>query len=354
MRIGIITFTDGTNYGQRLQNYALQEVLKKYGNDVFTIKQEHHYTLRHKIKVIINAVINMKKTIKTIKRKQSFEQFNNRYIKFYDKVLFEEDVSKNKKIADSFDLFIAGSDQIWNPNSPFVNSNMFMQFAPKEKRATYAVSFSVDSIEQNKKKKFAKWISEISDVSVRELQAIEIVQELTGKKSKLSIDPTLLLDQIKWENMANKAKTTVAVPGKYMISLFLGNDYKEEERYISERTNIHLLKFRDYEIVGPDEFIKIIKNASLVLTDSYHATIFSLLFNTPFIIFQRQSKGPNMNSRFETLDYYFNIKCRFYENVKKHNRYIETIDNDKFNKSLEKLKNISWEYLDVMFQYTGN
>ena len=103
MKIGIITFTDGTNYGQRLQNYALQELLKERGNDVYTIEQEHKYSFKHKIKVAAKATLNIKKTIREQKRKKSFARFNDQYITFYQKLLPEEG---SKVIADSFDLLL--------------------------------------------------------------------------------------------------------------------------------------------------------------------------------------------------------------------------------------------------------
>lgn len=89
MKIGILTFTDGTNYGQRLQNYALQELLVSYGNDVYTIKQEHHYSIKHRVKVAINNIAHIKQAVIQNKRKNVFDRFNNRYIKFYDQLLPE-------------------------------------------------------------------------------------------------------------------------------------------------------------------------------------------------------------------------------------------------------------------------
>lgn len=351
MQIGILTFTDGTNYGQRLQNYALQELLKSYGNDVFTVKQKHHYSMKHRIKVAVNSVAYMPQTIQQNKRKNAFEQFNKQYINFYNHILPE---NSDEYVAEELDLFVAGSDQIWNPNSPFVNSNMFMQFAPRQKRATYAASFSVDKIPDNKKEKFIKWISEIDYVSVRELQAVRIVEELTGKKPVLCLDPTLLLDDEKWKYMARKAKSTIELPGSYMISLFLGNSYKDEEEAIAKQTGLPLVRFKNYETAAPDEFLKIIKEASLVITDSYHVTIFSMLFHRPFIIFQRKSKGASMNSRFETLDCYFHLEDRFYENVKKHKRYLEALKADDFNSSLIGLRRDSSEYLNSLLKCACN
>ena len=347
MKIRILTFTDGTNYGQRLQNYALQELLASYGNDVYTIKQEHHYSIKHRVKVAINNIAHIKQAVIQNKRKNVFDRFNNRYIKFYDQLLPE---NGRGNLAGEFDLFIAGSDQIWNPNSPFVNSNMFMQFAPKQKRATYAASFSVDEIPNNKREEFSRWIGDIDYVSVRELQAVKLVEELSGKKPVLSLDPTLLLDHQRWENIAEEAQSTVEFPDFYMISLFLGNDYTDEEKEIAKQTGLHLMQFKDFETAAPDEFLKIIKNASLVLTDSYHVTIFSMLFHRPFIIFQRKSKGVSMNSRFETLDYYFHLDNRFYENVKKHENYLETLNEELFENSLIRLRKDSTEYLNSLFK----
>lgn len=351
MKIGILTFTDGTNYGQRLQNYALQELLASYENDVYTIKQEHHYSIKHRIKVAINSIAHIKQAVKQNKRKNAFERFNNRYIKFYNHLLPE---NGNESLAEEFDLFIAGSDQIWNPNSPFVNSNMFMQFAPKQKRATYAASFSVDEIPNSKREKFSQWIGEIDYVSVRELQAVKLVEQLTGKKPVLSLDPTLLLDNQKWENIAEKAENTIELPDSYIISLFLGNDYINEEKEIAKQTGLSVMRFKDFETAAPDEFLKIIKNASLVLTDSYHVTIFSMLFHRPFIIFQRKSKGASMNSRFETLDYYFHVENRFYENVRKRKNYLEAQNAEIFENSLIKLRKESTEYLNSLFKGIHN
>lgn len=351
MRIGILTFTDGTNYGQRLQNYALQELLKSYGHDVFTIKQDHHYSIKHKVRVALNSVIHIQQTIKQNRRNSAFDEFNNRYIKFYNQML-PENSSENK--AEEFDLFIAGSDQIWNPNSPFVNSNMFMQFAPRQKRATYAASFSVNKIPDNKREEFIRWINGIDYVSVRELQAVKLVEELTGKKAVLSLDPTLLLDNKKWENMVEKSQSTIGLPASYMISLFLGSSYSDAEEAISKQTGLSLVRFKDYETAAPDEFLKIIKKASLVITDSYHVTIFSMLFHKPFIIFQRKSKGASMNSRFETLDNYFHLENRFYENVKKHKKYLEPLNRECFDKTLIELRKNSSEYLNLVLRGIHN
>lgn len=309
MKIGILTFTDGTNYGQRLQNYALQEVLKPYGHDVYTIQQEHKYSVKHKIKKIALSVMDPHETAMQKRREAAFNRFNNEYVQFYEK-LIPEGMSSDDTVK-SFDIFIAGSDQIWNPNSPFVNSNFFMQFAPINKRVSYAASFSVNSIPNEKMQDYRRWISEIPFLSVREEQGVEIVYKLTGKRAVQVLDPTLVIDRCVWMDMASKAICDVPEK-KYILSLFLGIDYVDEEKIIVQKTGYKLLKFRDFYNLAPDQFLKLLRCASLVITDSYHVTIFSIIFNVPFVVFDRKSKGKSMSSRFETLDYLFSIKERFW------------------------------------------
>ena len=307
MKIGILTFTDGTNYGQRLQNYALQTILKSYGHDVYTIQQEHKYSFKHQAKEIALSVMHPYKATMQKRREAAFSQFNNEYIQFYEE-LIPEGMSCNDTLK-SFDLFIAGSDQIWNPYSPFVNSNFFMQFAPINKRASYAASFSVNTIPDEKAQTYRRWLSEIPFLSVREKQGVEVIHELTGKRVVQVLDPTLSIDRFVWESMARTAICDVPEK-KYILSLFLGTDYEDEEKIIVQKTGYELLKFHDFYNLAPDQFLKLLKCASLVITDSYHVTIFSIIFNIPFVVFDRKSKGESMSSRFETLDYLFSIKRR--------------------------------------------
>lgn len=158
---------------------------------------------------------------------------------------------------------------------------------------------------------YRRWISEIPFLSVREEQAVEVIHKLTGQRAVQVLDPTLVIDRCVWRDMANKAICDVPEK-KYILSLFLGTDYVDEEKIIVQKTGYKLLKFRDFYNLAPDQFLKLLKCASLVITDSYHVTIFSIIFNVPFAVFDRKSKGKSMSSRFKTLDYLFSIKNRFW------------------------------------------
>ncbi|MCC8013763.1 MAG: polysaccharide pyruvyl transferase family protein [Eubacterium sp.] len=343
MKIGLLTFTDGTNYGQRLQNYALQEAIRREGHEVFTIKQKHIYSKKHMIKEAVNGMVNRKKKLAEQARINSFERFNNRYISFYEKEI-EENSEYSVELNNYFDLFIAGSDQIWNPNSPFVNSNFFMEFADKHKRASYAPSFSVDIIPESSCKSFASWLKAIPALSIRELRGANIIKALTGRDAKLVLDPTLLLTAEEWNAVCKKTASSVS-NSPYVLTLFLGEEYENEIKYIQEKTKLPVLTLKDIYSFSPDEFLQCVKEAKLVLTDSYHVTVFSMIFSKPFIVFDRRSKGSGMSSRFETLDYYFDIKNRFWNNIKDDTCSWLKNDGISYSSKIEGLREESLRYL---------
>lgn len=322
MKIGIVTFTYGDNYGQRLQNFALQETLKEFGNEVVTLKQYYRVTgFRRMIYETKEILHNPGQYIKNIKRSKSFRKFNNKYINFSTFKIGENKLPQN--IISKFDYFVCGSDQIWSPNTSDVNSTMFLDFAPREKRISYAPSIAAESIPENKILEYKKFLQGFNYLSLRENNLIPQIEKLTSKKVFLVLDPTLLHDYNFWfkvEEIPKKKPTK-----KYVVFYFLGESEKSIELQHKLRIKgyeiVDLMKDDNYYYEDPSSFLFFIHNADLVVTDSYHGTIFSIIYNVPFIIFNREDKN-NMNSRFETLDILFNI----------NNRRIETIEFDQIFK----------------------
>ena len=274
MKIGILTFTDGTNYGQRLQNYALQNVLETMGNEVYTFEQVYKPSIKHIIKEMIVQFVHPQRAKQEKKRIEEFNRFNKQYIKFYERKLKLPE--KKQWVDENFDLFLAGSDQIWNPYSPFVNENFFLTFASTDKRFSYAASFSVDNIPEDKYEQYVEWISGFQQISVREIRAQELINKMTGKKPELVIDPVLLLDKEQWKKITKPL--SVNFPQKYIFSLFLGTGYQEEELIIEQQTGLKIIRMSDFYTLAPDEMLTLLENAALVLTDSYHITVFSIIF----------------------------------------------------------------------------
>lgn len=343
MRIGILTFTNGTNIGQRLQNYALQETLKHYADEVYTIRQSEPYSAYKRLKISIKktfiSLMNCKKTVDEKKREQLFKKFNEKYINFYgEKLKFQGD---NAWISKDFDAFVVGSDQVWNPKSPDVGDNFFLEFAKPEQRYTYAPSFSVKELPENVILLYKKRLKGFKDISVREEQGSEIVHAITGCHGTVVLDPTLLIDRTRWDQLR---EPFMEIGEKnYALCVFLGTTDTEELKNIIKED---LVVIRDTTPISPTQFLDLIARASVVLTDSYHVTIFSIIYHIPFINFKRMGTNIDMNSRFETLYKKLGIENRSWDYLQNNMDEIYRIDFNKIEMALKEEKAKSLAFLD--------
>lgn len=329
-KIGIITIVDYNNYGNRLQNYALQETLKKLDLDVVSIVNKTELSKISRLKYILNyppKEILIRVFNKLYKRnhliqvgqhnayrRKKFINFTSNYIK--ETQYFISELSMPKDKLTTFDYFIAGSDQIWNPNFRHGSSIDFLTFAPKEKRVSYAASFGIDEIPIKYKGNYKKWLSEMSYVSVREEAGAKIVKNLTGRDVPVLADPTLILPKEQWIEVSKKANNRPDTP--YLLTYFLGGPSKETRKKLDKlarEKNMTIINLGDiteretYE-TGPSEFLDYINNASAFFTDSFHGVVFSIIFQTPFVVYERQSSGPSMYSRIETILDNFDMRDR--------------------------------------------
>lgn len=298
---GILTFTYGDNYGQRLQNLAMQEFLKKYFNEVYTIRQiEKQSSVFGRTKLAVKQLLEGRYFALRMRSRQ-FKKFNESYINFYNIPIDANDVEAFPK--DNFDFFICGSDQVWSPYSCDVNTTFFLTFAEKNKRIALSPSIASENIPQGKITEFREYFMGFNHISTREYSGSNLVLELTGKKAETLIDPTLLFDSNFWR--AYEKRPTKMCRGRYAVCYFLGDSSQTDKIYEichnESLTVIDILHDKKYLSLGPDEFIYLIRNAKKVFTDSYHGTIFSIIFHIPLILCKREGTNINMNSRFETL-----------------------------------------------------
>ena len=317
MKVGIIT-TISDNYGNRLQNYALQEVLTEIGNTVETLNnpwndKDNYY--REKVIASIKKVIFYiaSKPVR-YERKIRFEQFNRKNIIFSKFWLNKE--SDKEKAANFYDIFICGSDQVWNSEAKEITGKYFANFADENKRASYAASFGIERVISDRKREFSNYLSGMKYISVREQLGVNIVKELTGNKVSCHLDPTLLLSAEKWDEIVSKEFVS---ENKYIFCYFLGKPSKlllnEIEKY---RKNKDMKVFTIcnelnsmHNNVGPDYFLSLIKNAEFVLTDSFHGTVFSIIYNKPFYTFTRNGVKESMDSRVTSLLKLLKLEDRF-------------------------------------------
>lgn len=250
--------------------------------------------------------VNSKKYIHDDIREYSIRKFSKKYVS-------EKKIKNIEEVSNEYDYFIAGSDQIWNPH--WINGYVeFLQFADKKKRISYSASFGVRDIPQEKRKDFSRYINGMEHISVREQAGAEIVQDLCGFDVPVLVDPTLLITKDEWSSIAEKPWWLEKA--KYMMVFFLGGMSEQESmecKKIAESNDLKIINILDkdnldYYTSSPEEFLYLIKNASIVLTDSFHATVFSIIMNTPFLNFSR--KGMEMNSRIDTLLNLFDMNER--------------------------------------------
>ena len=316
MKIKTITCHDVYNLGASLQAYALSEYLRQQGHDVQIIDYKPIYLRHYRLTGVPNPRFD-KPFVRqayqiakfpgrlcdrlTSRRKKVFDAFTARYLLVTERTYASNEALKTD--PPEADVYIAGSDQIWNP--VFQNGKdpaFFLDFVPEGKRRiSYAASFAVEELSQEDQSRMRPWLAKLDAVSVRESSAVTIL-----KKMKISgcqvMDPVFLLDRPHWEKLAVRpseegyilvydfdrspvmaalAKKLAAETGKKIISLFPMDGAEEV-----------------WQNAGPLEFLGAVQNAGIVLSNSFHATAFSLIFQKDFYVLNREEK---INTRMRDL-----------------------------------------------------
>ncbi|WP_317286489.1 polysaccharide pyruvyl transferase family protein [Leuconostoc mesenteroides] len=329
MKIAIHTISDDNNFGNRLQNFALATFLSKgQANEVVTLQDnngsgENYYSVINDFSLsktylfltIIKAKfrgISNQEIIKYYKFKRREHVFRN-FTKYY--------VPKSKKNQYEFDLYVIGSDQIWNPN---FRENLEKDFLPEisgEKIISFAASIGIENISKKDERIISQGVEHISAISVREYSAKKILESLTNCSATVHIDPTMLITSKEWHSLAEKANEKVKIKKIFVLTYFLGEITIEERMYISSYAeslgatviDINMLESDIFSKIGPLEFLWLFEHAQAVFADSYHAAVFSIIFKKNFEIFERHDSFSKMNTRMETLFTHFDIENRIHD-----------------------------------------
>lgn len=317
MKVGIVTITELDNFGNRLQNYALQRVLQELGHRVETIPNLITYAKRknplnkafRKIYGIIKwMILKNRDMLSDLEKQERFEIFDSEHFSFSSKYSTIDYISED--LDNDFEVFVAGSDQIWNSNFTFNFEFNFLRFAQPYKRVSYAASFGTDHVRTEYVDLFSQYLSEMAYISVREIAGKRIVENLTNKTATVVLDPTMLLDVSQWSEMERKPGWSVEKD--YILTYYLGDT--RDRKTIFDQIYNEIENYRSYQVIDvfnpnlpeqyattPDEFLWLIHHAALVVTDSFHGTVFSILFGTPFCSAARIDCGVSMQSRFNSL-----------------------------------------------------
>ena len=333
-KVGICTDT-GWNYGSALQSYATKEILSSLGCQGEVIKLSGSLVpgrdVRIKKALIMGARMlcySPEKFFRSVpdpEEKDLTQKTKAEFQKFYDEkimpVFLSEHKLKTLAHRDEYAAFLCGSDQIWITTAYYVDPFYYLAFAPKEKRIAFAPSFGREFIPEFNRKKISRYLKDIPVLSVREDSGAKLIRELTGKTVPVLADPTLVLDREQWISCLGLQKSYVQEP--YVLAYFLSRPSERAQNMMKAMGK------RGYKIItlpyqrkgswfdraeeaGPKEFLQLLLNASLVCTDSFHGTAFSVNFEKNFYAFQRDyGSEANQSTRLTSLLGKTELMCRF-------------------------------------------
>jgi len=355
------------NYGSKLQAYATQQILDELEIENYTVNYEELYGNMNKIKI----KFYLKNILAFDAFLAQFKRYSFRFTMKFKPTLKENVISREKALkafeknrfrltkAYKFDCLstmvkelnaqsvIVGSDQLWLPSNIYADYYT-LNFVPDNvKKISYATSFGVSSLDKKTKNLAKKFLNRFNKISVREKNAVEIIKNVSDKESTVVCDPTILFNKEKWRTMLD---IKPIVNEKYIFCYFLGENlwHREWAKELKQITGLKIVSlthlenylkcdvgYADEELfdIGPDEFVSLISNAEYVCTDSFHGTVFSLLFHKNFYSFKRftDKATASTNSRLYSL----------LEKVKLQDRLVD-VDND-----ISKLLNDNIDYASV-------
>lgn len=320
MKIKTLTTYDVYNYGASLQAYALMTYLSSLGNDVEIINYQPNYLTRkydykwvnpessmsrYAVTRVLYRILKFLQRQTTMGRKRAFDQFTCDWLRT-TKCCYRsfDELNTNPPEAD---LYIAGSDQIWNVFYETGRDPAFyLEFVQQGRRASYAASFSYLDIDDANMERISNSLHKFTAISVREQQGIELLSQMNLKGTWV-LDPVFLLPVVEWKRLAN-VKTP---PDKYLLVYDFERNpaLRDFARTYARRKGLKIYSINDtyplpyadrnFNSAGPREFVGLIYHSAAFVSNSFHGTAFSILFHKPVFVFNRHRH--KVNSRMESL-----------------------------------------------------
>ena len=329
-KVAIVTLFHGNyNFGGLLQAYALPVALEKY-LEIAAEQIDYAWCYEKEKEQKEKRAVSLRKLpylfgIRFFSRlkKRHLKQRIHAFDQFMDDIPHSKETYQSDSIANSLHIygkFICGGDQIWNEQQlkgmRKEDEKVFtLQFVPEPiKKVSYAPSMAVLDLTDEFKAEFSVGLNRLDAISIREERSVPVLEELTQKPITVVVDPVLLLQEEEWLEVMNPAEK----PQKYVLCYLLGDNVTQRRavQRFAKKTHRPIVTFPhilgnvvrkcdlffgdvyDYSS-GPREFLDLIRHADLVVTDSFHACVFSMIFKTPFAVFERSKAGEtgNMNSR---------------------------------------------------------
>ncbi len=311
MKSYTITCHRPLNYGAVLQAYALNTKLIEIGLDAKVIDYNPDYYTKSNKSWALRALRNVLRAPDWIYGRMKFGDFVTKHIPLSERKY--RDLSELKNSTPEAEIYFAGSDQIWNCEELFNGKDdaFFLTFAPENARKiSYAASLAMPQIPDNQIERYRKLIGDFDAVSIREKDGVDLIQSIGIKGVVNVLDPVFLLESERWDDLSKQSKFE---PKEKYILVYGFKRQKNLYSYARKLAKTHGVKvysintnIEDYFLdvdkyfwnASPETFVKLVKNAFSVVTNSFHGLSFSVIYNTPFHFFARSGKG---NSRMTNL-----------------------------------------------------
>lgn len=391
-KIGIVSCYFQHNYGSMLQALATQMALDKLGYENETIDISGFNGEIKKAKILYFAKASLTSDIlisklgmatnvlrrklskgaykeNTIIRNKKFDVFCNEHFRLSEKYTSKADLGN--KCKDKYGAVLVGSDQLWLPGN-IAADYYTLNFVPKEVNTiAYSTSFGQSSLPNDSAKKATVFLKKIRHIGVREESGQKLVKELAGRSVPVVCDPTLLFTGDEWMSI-QKEEAKIKEP--YIICYFLGNNppHREFAKRLKEKTCCKIVAlthldeyvksdedYADYTPydIDPADFLNLIRNAQYVCTDSFHCSLFSMLYKKEFFTFKRYTRKTksSTNSRLDTLFNLAGVKGRVLNGDEDIQKCLDmNIDYESVHKNLNKIRVESYQYLITALKDEGS
>lgn len=329
--VGLCVVLNNDNYGSMLQSFATQRILEKYGISYELIRYKREKSLLTIVKSLprlLNSVMLQDKYLKlkkkvylkthkelipaVAKRKAAYAKFREN--NFTAPSPLFSSYKELKASSLKYDIVMVGSDQLWSPSGLPTNFYNLMFVDDSIKKISYASSFGVDKIPFYQINRTKKYLKRIESIGVRENSGRVIIKDLIDRDVPVVCDPTMLFTGEEWTKMLPCERVC---SDKYIFSYLLSNDgsTREEVLKLQKETGLKIVSIHQYtdadtnfgdiviEDAGPAEFANLINNADYICTDSFHGSVFSIIFHKKFIVFNRYAATQKVskNTRIDSL-----------------------------------------------------
>lgn len=382
--IGLVTCYFHHNYGSMLQAYATEMIMQQMGLPFQTIacKAPINYMQENKILYIVKKLLIADWKMRLGKMKierakkdnpmfaKNWEIRNKAFDQFAETFFHVSPYCKNReelsKMAENYSAFLVGSDQLWRTDS-VEHGYYTLEWVPDHiRKIAYSTSIGVKEVPWFQVEKNKRFMNRFDHIALREQSACDLVYKLTGRKVPVVLDPTLLFTGDQWLRIQQQEPLT---NGKYIFCYLLGDNPSQREfiKRVKEKTGykiVALQQLDDYipsdegfadeaPYVGPREFLNYIRNAEYVFTDSFHCSVFSILYKKNFFTFSRFAEGAKQstNTRIDNLLHITGLEERRMTNDKTIEEVVNFKRNfDGVDEKLNALRKSSMDYLYNAFK----